>query len=79
MSSKRRTINKGIIIFTIIIVLAGLALLANGFTAGYAFLITAFLWLLVTWGTGTLFIFVNKPQDILFKYDDSNSKKNKSS
>ncbi|HAD1082751.1 TPA_asm: hypothetical protein GTH72_22555 [Salmonella enterica subsp. enterica serovar Typhimurium] len=77
MSNKRRTINKGIIISNIILVLAGLTLLANGFTAGYAFLIIAFIWLLVTWGTGTLFILSNTPQAVLFKYDDSNNKEDK--
>lgn len=77
MSNKRRTINKGIIISNIILVLTGLALLANGFTAGYGFLIIAFIWLLVTWGTRTLFIFSKKPQAILFKYDDSDSKEDK--
>ncbi|EBK5610442.1 hypothetical protein DO399_18355 [Salmonella enterica] len=74
MSNKRRTINKGIIIPNIILILTGLALLANGFTAGYGFLIIAFIWLLVTWGTGTLFIFSKKPQPILFKYDDRDNK-----
>ncbi|EIK3172232.1 hypothetical protein LJ127_004387 [Escherichia coli] len=74
MSNKRRTINKGIIIFTIILFLTGLALLAMGFTAGYAFLLTASLWLLVTWITGTLFITVNKQQRILFKYENKEDK-----
>lgn len=74
MSNKRRTINKGIIISNIILILTGLALLANDFTAGYGFLIIAFIWLLVTWGTGTLFIFSKKPQAILFKYDDRDNK-----
>ncbi|POF74488.1 hypothetical protein C2W44_00200 [Escherichia coli] len=74
MSNKRRTINKGIIISNIILILTGLALLANSFTAGYGFLIIAFIWLLVTWGTGTLFIFSKKPQAILFKYDDRDNK-----
>lgn len=77
MSNKRRTINKGIIISNIILVLTGLALLANGFTAGYGFLIIAFIWLLVTWGTETLFMFSKKPQTILFKYDDRNNKEDK--
>ncbi|EBY2674772.1 hypothetical protein DVF44_24665 [Salmonella enterica subsp. enterica serovar Schwarzengrund] len=77
MSNKRRTINKGIIISNIILVLTGLALLANGFTAGYGFLIIAFIWLLVTWGTETLFIFSKKPQTILFKYDDIDNKEDK--
>ncbi|EIX9000969.1 hypothetical protein MLD80_004504 [Salmonella enterica] len=77
MSNKRRTINKGIIISNIILVLIGLALLANGFTAGYGFLIIAFIWLLVTWGTETLFMFSKKPQTILFKYDDRDNKEDK--
>ncbi|ECD3684866.1 hypothetical protein O9K94_001392 [Shigella flexneri] len=77
MSNKRRTINKEIIISNIILILTGLALLANGFTAGYGFLIIAFIWLLVTWGTGTLFIFSKKPQAILFKYDDRDNKEDK--
>lgn len=77
MSNKRRTINKGIIISNIILILTGLALLAKGFTAGYGFLIIAFIWLLVTWGTGTLFIFSKKPQAILFKYDDRDNKEDK--
>ncbi|ECN3190607.1 hypothetical protein F3H65_18465 [Klebsiella quasipneumoniae] len=77
MSNKRRTINKGIIISNIILVLTGLALLANGFTAGYGFLIIAFIWLLVTWGTETLFMFSKKPQTILFKYDDRDNKEDK--
>ncbi|EBX3445433.1 hypothetical protein DQS14_22860 [Salmonella enterica subsp. enterica serovar Typhimurium] len=77
MSNKRRTINKGIIISNIILVLTGLALLANGFNAGYGFLIIAFIWLLVTWGTETLFMFSKKPQTILFKYDDRDNKEDK--
>ncbi|EEL8721450.1 hypothetical protein DFQ64_19855 [Salmonella enterica subsp. enterica serovar Ealing] len=77
MSNKRRTINKGIIISNIILVLTGLALLANGFTAGYGFLIIAFIWLLVTWGTETLFMFSKKPQTILFKYDDRDNKEDR--
>lgn len=77
MSNKRRTINKGVIISNIILILTGLALIANGFTAGYGFLIIAFIWLLVTWGTGTLFILSNTTQEILFKYDDSDNKEDK--